>query len=356
MNDIDSLIKHNAEWLRAEGPDHDIVISSRIRIARNLQGFSYTPRLQTKEQDLIIEKVQEALKKELTMKKAYFFLYSDLTELDRQFLVERHLISMEHASEKGHKAVALTPNQEISVMILEEDHLRIQAFQSGFNLKKAWHIVDQLDDSLDREGLDYAFNSKMGYLTACPTNVGTGLRASCMVHIPGLVLTKQINKILQALGKLNLATRGLYGEGTQAIGDYFQFSNQMTLGQNEEEIIENLVSVIRQITDHEREARQHLLDKKKQKFEDQAWRALGILKSARVISSTEATQYLSLIQLGINMGIMSSGLSREEFHSLFLFIQPAHLQKISGSVLNAQERDVLRAQTLRERLSKISLN
>ncbi|MSR76768.1 MAG: protein arginine kinase [Candidatus Omnitrophica bacterium] len=356
MSDIDLLVKNTAEWLRAEGPDHDIVISSRIRIARNLQGFSYTPRLETREQDEIIKRVQDILTKTPSMKSAYFFLYADLTELERQFLVERHLVSLEHAVEKGHKAVSMTPNQEISVMILEEDHLRMQAFQSGFNLKKAWHIIDQLDTEIERGGLDYAFDSRLGYLTACPTNAGTGLRASCMVHIPGLVLTKQINKILQALTKLNLATRGLYGEGTQAIGDYFQFSNQMTLGQNEEEIIDNLVSVIRQITDHEREARQHLLDKKKQKFEDPAWRALGILKSARVISSTEATQYLSLVQLGINMGIMTSALSREELHSLFLYIQPAHLQKMSGSVLNAQERDILRAQVIREKLGKVSLS
>ncbi len=354
MKGIDQFLNRIPEWYHSEGPDSDIVISSRIRIARNLKNYVYTTRLPEAEQDQILDKVEASIAQAPTVSNAHYFRYKDLSELDRQFLIERHLVSIEHAGEKGRKAVAINSSEKISIMVLEEDHLRIQAFESGFNLAKAWEVIDQLDDELEAD-LDYAFDPRLGYLTACPTNVGTGLRASCMVHIPAMVLTKQIHKVIQALTKLNLATRGLYGEGTQAIGDYFQFSNQMTLGQNESEIIQNLESVIRQVISHEREARQHMMEKKKGKFEDQIWRALGILKASRIISSTEATQYLSMVQLGVNVGLLPSQLGREDLNMLFGLIQPAHLQKMAGTTLNASERDSRRAEIIRERLAKISL-
>ncbi|MBI3307348.1 MAG: protein arginine kinase [Candidatus Omnitrophica bacterium] len=354
MSDVDRFLKQTAEWLRSSGPNSDIVISSRVRLARNLSGFPFLGKLNNELQEDIVESVEEAVKKSSFLKDASYFRYHSLTDLDRQFLLERHLISREHAGEKGDKAVAITHNEVVSLMILEEDHIRLQAFQTGFNLIEAWRIVTQVDDELEKN-LDYSFSSELGYLTACPTNVGTGLRASCMLHIPSLVLTKQVHKVLQALSKLNLAARGLYGEGTQAVGNFFQFSNQMTLGQNEEEIIDNLERVIRQVIDHEREAREYLRQKRKAKFEDQIWRAVGTLKSSRVISSQEATQLLSLLQLGINMELIKSDLKAQEINALFLLIQPAHLQKLIGKPLNSSDRDIRRADLIREKLVKVNL-
>lgn len=354
MSKIDVFVGKSAEWMQAPGPDSDIVVSSRLRLARNVKGYNFVTKLNPESQEELVDLVGDAVSKSPSLKNAYYFHYEDLTELDRQFLLERHLISREHANEKGEKAVAITPNEGVSLMVLEEDHIRLQGFQSGFNLVEAWKKVSQIDDELQK-AVDFSFRPDLGYLTACPTNVGTGLRASCMVHIPSLVLTKQVHKVLQALAKLNLAARGLYGEGTQATGNFFQFSNQMTLGQPEEEIIENLSSVIRQVIEHEKEAREHLKEKRKAKFEDQIWRALGALKSARVISSTEATQLLSLVQLGILMGLVESALSRQEINGLFLTIQPAHLQKNKGKTLNSFERDVCRAEVIREKFATVSL-
>ena len=205
------------------------------------------------------------------------------------------------------------------------------------------------------KSLSYAFDATLGYLTACPTNVGTGIRASCMLHLPSLVITKQIQKVLQALSKLNLAVRGLYGEGTQALGSFFQFSNQITLGQPETEIISNLEGVIKQVITHEREAREYLRKKRKTKMEDQVWRALGVLKSARLISSQEAIQLLSLVQTGVDTGIIEGRVTHRDLNQLFLWIQPGHLQKMHGSELSAADRDIQRADRIRTFFSKLLL-
>ena len=353
MNKVDVLLQQPSGWLQASGPDSDIVVSSRIRLARNMAGYPFLSKMTAAQQKEVVEKVEDAVGKIPAFENTYYFKSEQMTEVDRQFLLERHLISREHASEKGHRAVAITPNQTLSVMVIEEDHLRLQAFESGFNLSETWKKISKIDDELSKP-LEFSFDANLGYLTACPTNVGTGLRASCMMHLPSLVLTKQVHKVLQALAKLNLAARGLYGEGTQATGNFFQLSNQMTLGQPEEEMIENLSAVIRQVIEHEKEAREHLKEKKQMKFEDQVWRALGALKSARMIASSEATQLLSSIQLGISMN-MIAGITRQDMNLLFLCIQPAHLQKMTGRVLNSTERDVRRAELIREKLAKVAL-
>lgn len=354
MSGVDVFINHAAEWMRGEGPENDIVVSSRLRIARNLEGYPFHLRISEAEQTEVLGLMEKAVSASKLLKKAHFFNFMQLAEIDRQFLLERHLISRELAAEKGNRAVAVTPDELVSLMILEEDHLRLQAFQPGFNLTEAWRIVSLIDDELEAQ-LKFSFHQELGYLTACPTNVGTGLRASCMLHLPSLVLTKQVHKVLQALSKLNLAARGLYGEGTQALGNFFQFSNQMTLGQTEDEIIDNLAAVIRQVIEHEREAREHLRVKKKTKFEDQIWRGLGTLKSARMMSSAESTQLLSLVHLGMCMGLIQGKLNRKDIQNLFVLIQPAHLQKISGSILSSQERDSRRADLLREKLKDLNL-
>lgn len=352
-NEIKQILSSNCEWLKGTGPESEVVVSSRIRLARNVAGYLFLEKLNEENQISIISEVQKAVKASKSLKDCMFIQYKDIKEVDRQLLVERHLISREHASGKGKKALVVTPNEMVSIMVLEEDHLRSQVFQSGLNLTEAWQMIDKIDSDLE-QAIAYSFDAELGYLTACPTNVGTGLRASCMMHLPALVMTKQINKVLQAVAKLNLAVRGLYGEGTQAIGNFFQFSNQITLGQNEEDIIDNLERVIRQVIEHEKEARRYLLEKKKSKIEDQIWRALGALKSAYLISSNETIGYLSLVRLGVDIGFIKD-ITYPNLNALFLSTQPAHLQKMYGNDFNASERDYNRAQLLRERLKDVKL-
>lgn len=351
---IDAFVKQSAEWLKATGPLNDVVVSSRLRLARNLQGYPFLAKLSEPQRNEIVQLVGDAVKSGKTLKDALYLNFRDLLDLDLEFLTERHLISREHASDREGRAVVLSPDEAISVMVLEEDHLRLQSFRSGLDLKSAWKAASRVDDELEKK-LNFAFSPNLGYMTACPTNVGTGLRASSMLHLPGLVLTKQVHKVLQALSKLNLAARGLYGEGTQATGNLFQFSNQMTLGQREDEIIDNLERVIKQVVEHEREARAHLTASKTMKFADQIWRALGTLKSARVISSSEATQHLSLLQLGFYMRIFNPDVTQADLNNLFLMIQPAHLQKWKGKELSANERDEARASLMRQKLKKFKL-
>ncbi|MDD5226396.1 MAG: protein arginine kinase [Candidatus Omnitrophica bacterium] len=354
MSEIDRFVEQPVNWLRATGPESDVVISSRLRLARNLASYPFLSRLSPEQRDAIIQEVGDAVKNSNFLKNAYFISSPELSELDRQFLLERHLVSRELFLEEGKSSVAITPDEMVSLMVIEEDHLRLQTFQSGLNLVEAWRIADEIDSELEKD-LDYAFDGTLGYLTACPTNVGTGIRASCMLHLPSLVLTKQVNKVLQALSKLNLAIRGLYGEGTQASGNFFQFSNQITLGQPEDEIISNLEGVIRQVITHEREAREYLKKKRKGKMEDQIWRALAALKAARLMSSSEAVQLLSLVQVGIDVGVLEGQVTHTDLNQLFLLIQPAHLQKINGKELGTTERDARRAARIREYFSKVVL-
>ena len=354
MSEIDRFMNQPVNWLRATGPESDVVISSRLRMARNLAAYPFLNRLASAQRDALVQEVKEAVQKSNFLKNTYFISSTELPELDRQFLMERHLVSRELFMEEGKSAVAITPDEMVSLMVIEEDHLLLQVFQSGLNLVETWRIADEIDSELEKE-LDYAFDGTLGYLTACPTNVGTGIRASCMLHLPCLVLTKQVHKVLQALSKLNLAVRGLYGEGTQASGNFFQFSNQITLGQPEDEIISNLEGVIRQVITHEREAREYLKKKRKAKMEDQIWRALAALKAARVMSSAEAIQLLSLVQVGIDVGVLEGQVTHTDLNQLSLLIQPAHLQKMNGKELSTTERDARRASRIREYFSKVVL-
>lgn len=353
MSELDVLLKSPCEWLRGKGESSDIVVSSRMRLARNIQGFSFTNRLAKDECDELIDLAESAVRQSSYLKESFFFRQRDLSSLDKQFLLERHLISHEHATTKSEMAVCISKNEVGGIMILEEDHLRIQVLQSGFNLQGTWCIINQIDSDLE-QFIPYAFHPNLGYLTACPTNVGTGLRASCMMHLPALVMTKQVNKVLQALSKLNLAARGMYGEGTQPSGNFFQFSNQITLGQNEADIVDSLEKVIRQIIEHEKEAREILKTKKRDKLEDQIWRALGALKAARFISSHETTAHLSLVRLGVDLEIIG-GLSRSKLSELFIMVQPSHLQKSCKRVLSSTERDFERAALLRRELKSVGL-
>jgi protein arginine kinase len=262
--------------------------------------------------------------------------------------VERHLISREHAAKSSGSGLVLNRDETFCVMINEEDHLRMQALRPGLQLRQAWNAIDHLDSELEKK-LDYAFNNDLGYMTACPTNLGTGVRVSAMLHLPGLVLAEQINPIIQSVNKLGLAVRGLYGEGTEALGNIFQVSNQMTLGENETTIVERLDKVLSQIIEHEENARQTLLEKKPKVVYNHIGRAYGILANAHSISSKETMNLLSLMRLGVDMDLFP-GTERALVDELFILTQPAHLQKQLSDKLSAEERDLIRADMLRERL------
>ena len=323
-------------------------MSSRIRLARNLSDAPFPHWAGKKRQAEILTRIEETVGTCAYLKGSLILTLSELTEMDRLFLTERHLISPEHASQAGEKAVVVSDREIIALMINEEDHLRLQVLQSGFNLQEAWAVLSRIDAELEAR-LAYAFLPQWGYLTACPTNVGTGMRASCMLHIPCLVMTKQINRVLHAITKLGLTARGLYGEGTEASGNFFQLSNQVSLGVSEEEILDNLGKLIQQVIEQEEAARRALLTQSRQALEDRIWRALGTLKSAHLITSNETVELLSLVRLGIDLGLINN-LERGLVNRLFVQTQPAHLQKLEGRRLNPSERDARRAKLLRDTL------
>jgi protein arginine kinase len=275
-----------------------------------------------------------------------------LSTLDKNILVERHLISREHAAKGAGSALVVNREESFCVMINEEDHLRMQALRPGLQLRQAWMAIDQMDSELERK-LDYAFSPELGYLTACPTNLGTGIRVSAMLHLPGLVLAEQINQIITSVNKLGLAVRGLYGEGTEALGNVFQVSNQMTLGETETDIVERLIKVVMQILEHEENARAMLLEKRPKMVFNHIGRAYGILANAHSISSKETMNLLSFLRLGVELEEFP-GLERSLIDELFIITQPFHLQRQFTEKLPAEERDLLRADMLRERLRHVS--
>ncbi len=336
------------EWLRGEGPHHQVVISSRVRLARNLRSRPFPGWAKKAERTSILELVRPRVEELPEMQDSFSESLQDLSALDRQVLVERHLISREHAAKGTGSAVVINRRQTLSIMINEEDHLRMQSIRSGLQLKQAFKLVDKIDSALESK-LEFAYDPRLGYLTACPTNVGTGMRASAMLHLPGLVLSELINQVIQAVSKIGLAVRGLYGEGTEAMGNLFQISNQTTLGEREDDIINRLSKVIETIIEKEHDARQVLLQKKPNTLSDQIGRAYGVLTYAHAMASKEALNLLSIIKLGVDLGAFSEE-RRFSIDELFIETQPAHLQKTSQQKLNAEERDHLRAQIIRERL------
>jgi len=350
---LDDLVTSSGEWLRGSGPESDIVISSRIRLARNLADFPFISR-STDSDRAEIEKIlhgrisalQEAGKVSV---KSFYINVGDLAEVDRQFLVERQLISREHAESDGTRAVVIDHAERFSVMINEEDHLRIQVMQSGLDLIAAWQQINELDDLVE-EQVTYAFSDRLGYLTACPTNVGTGVRVSVMLHLPALVITKQIDKVFKSLQKINLAVRGLYGEGSQAMGDFYQISNQITLGLTEEELTKKVADVVPVLIDYERNARDFLIRESQETLHDRVSRAFGILRTAQTITSEETMHLLSSVRMGINLGLIGE-LEIPAINKLFIHTQPAHLQKLSGVELDKSDRNIERATYLRRHLN-----
>ena len=351
VQNLHAFLSKPAESARRRGPHDRIVMSSRVRLARNLRNASFPGWAKKPERVRTLEVIQPAVESLSEMQDAFSEAMDNLGALDKQILIERHLISREHAAKTG-SGLVLNREETFCVMINEEDHLRMQALRPGLQLKQAWSAIDRLDSELEKK-LDYAFDAELGYLTACPTNIGTGIRVSAMLHLPGLVLAEQINPIIQSVNRLGLAVRGLYGEGTEALGNVFQVSNQMTLGETEPAIVERLEKVLAQIIDHEENARQSLLEKKPKTVYNHIGRAYGILANAHSISSKETMNLLSLLRLGVDLGLFP-GVDRCLVDELFLTTQPAHLQKQYSDKLSADERDLIRADMVREHLKNVS--
>lgn len=346
--EFNDFINNKGEWLKGTGTHSNIVMSSRIRLARNLMIKPFPNKAKKKELIAILSEIQEAMANIDVFKEALFFKISELDNIEKQFLIERHLMSHDHAVNTEGKALVISKEEVISVMINEEDHLRIQVMQSGLNLTDTWEVANSIDDKLSAE-LDFAYSPKWGYLTACPTNTGTAMRGSVMLHLPALVMTKQANKVLAAVSKLNFASRGFYGEGTQASGNFYQISNQVSLGHSEKEMIQNIDGLIRQVIDQEEQARQALLVQNKPMLEDKIFRSFGVLQHAHIISSQETVEMLSMVRLGIDLEIIKD-LDRGIINELFIMIQPAHLQKLEGKKLIVADRDIKRAKLIREKL------
>jgi len=348
--EIDELTQNPGEWLRGSGPESDIVISSRIRLARNLADFPFISRAAEQDRNQIERTLKQTI---LASENGSHLLYLDVEQLssvDRQLLVERHLISREHAEGRGSRAVAIDWSEKFSLMINEEDHLRIQVMQSGLDLQNAWDYINRIDDLIESK-VTYAFHERLGYLTACPTNVGTGMRVSVMLHLPALVITRQIDKVFRSLQKISLAVRGLFGEGSQAMGDFYQISNQVTLGRSEADLLKQVGDIVPVIIDYERQARDFLVKESHENLHDRVSRAYGILRTAQTISSEETMHLLSSVRMGVNLGLIEN-LAIPAVNELFILTQPAHLQKLSGAELDTADRNIERARYLRRHLNK----
>jgi len=346
---FEQMVLGVGHWLKEKGPDADIVYSSRIRLARNLKGFPFSSRCNEQQLRDIISLVKSCANHCSRLKNTKYYALREISMLNRQFLMERFLISRELARDGGEKGAIVDGTERISIMLNEEDHLRMQVLCSGLLLSTAWEELNAIDDELDSH-LDFAFELPWGYLTACPSNAGTGLRSSVMIHLPGLITTKRIVGILQTAGKINLAIRGLHGEGTEMLGDYFQISNQVTLGRPEDEIVDATEKLTRNLIEQERRARDDLMKNEKIVIEDRIGRAVAILSSAKILNSREAMELLSSVRLGIYYG-MIPGIKMDVLDSLLIRIQPAHLQKRFPNHLGPLDRDIERAKLVRETLN-----
>ena len=352
MGITDILNRTYVSWMDAAGPESDIVISTRVRLARDLNQLPFPHLTDEATGKQLMQKIRAALpeNEEGIFRGLELVSLSQLSPLDRTILVEKHLISPEHAeSNSPYRGVAVNYDGSVAIMVNEEDHLRIQCLLSGLQVNQAYKYAQTVDDKLE-ESLDYAFDSRRGYLTACPTNVGTGMRTSVMLHLPATAMTNQINSLIQNVTQFGLTVRGMYGEGTEATGRFYQVSNQVTLGQTEEDIINNLWTVVIQIVEQERYLRNGLLKEMKFQLEDRILRSYGLLTNARMITSNEALGLLSDVRMGMDLGIIT-WVNRQVLNELIVAIKPAHLQKAAGKEMDPIERDLKRAEIIKEKLT-----
>ncbi len=346
---LDEMVKKPASWLSGDGTNSGIVISSRVRQARNISNFPFPPVADQIQKEKVLSLFKTAINKNASLKKGNLLVSSEVTDLDRIFLVERHLISPEFLQGKVFQGVYINKEETLSIMVNEEDHLRIQALQGGLRLNECYQLASQAEEDLGKI-LKFDYDNEFGFLTACPTNVGTGMRASLLIHLPGLVLTREIEGIINQMTKSSIAVRGFYGEGSDVLGNLFQISNQNTLGKSEIEILENISQVVEQVLVAEKRARETLYKDAKDQIEDKIWRAYGILKHARMLSSNEVMNLLSALRLGIGCGTISQ-VSLNQINEILVLSQPAHLQKYFNRQMDANERDTTRAELVRLKLN-----
>ena len=337
-------------WLRADGPNSDIVLSTRIRLARNLQNFRFGTRADRDDRREVLRMTLETAGVADSLRDGRQLVVSELQTAERQLLLERHLVSRELVGSNGHPvpthtALLMAPGEALSVMVNEEDHLRLQNIVGGFRLRDAWRDVERLDDELGQR-LPYAFHTEFGYLTSCPTNVGTGLRASVLMHLPGLVLTQEIGKVLQGISQVGLTFRGLYGEGSEVVGNFFQISNQTTLGKTEEDLIDHLQRIVHQVVQYETQARQVLVRDAPRVIEDKVWRAYGLLRHARSMSFEEVMNLLSGVRLGVGLKLIGD-VRVQTLNRIMIFAQAAHLERVVDGSLPQGDPDVRRAAFVR---------
>lgn len=336
------------QWLSRPGPLCSHVLSSRIRLARNVAGFPFSHWASTGELAKVVSICSNALRNCRLLSGSEEIQLETRAALDLSFLMERHQISQEMAHGQTQRSVFVQSTQTLGAMVAEEDHIRLQVLLPGLNLHEAWHILSELDEDLANQ-LNYAYSERLGFLTACPTNVGTGMRCSVMIHLPALVMTRQIQKMINAVAQLGMTIRGPHGEGSEIKGNLFQISNQVTLGVSELETIEKLYHITEQIVDSEKKAAAQTIEEAEEEIQDRVWRAFGILSSARKLTSKETLELLSPLRFGVTSGVLKE-VSLETLNEIFLCTRPAHLQKRAGKPLDSKERDIVRAQFIKERL------
>jgi len=348
MKAFENLPDIPSSWLDASGPESDIVLSTRIRLARNLEDYPFVHHAQKRTLGQIVEQLSKTLDQCETLKDLAFADFEVLPKLERHLLVERHLISPDFEKAGWRRGAFITPDEKISIMVNEEDHLRLQHICSGFQMENAWKVLNAIDNELSAK-IPFAFSEKYGFLTSCPTNVGTGIRVSVLIHLPGLVLTKDIDETLKGITQVGLSVRGFYGEGTEVLGNLFQISNHTTLGKREEEVIETIQGVLTQLIGFEKKACETLMKDAKVHIEDKIWRAFGILNNARLLTSNEFMSLSSALRLGTTLGIIKE-ISAKALNQLMILVQPAHIQKFLKHEMSPSERDFFRANIVREHL------
>jgi len=349
MIDLSLLPDGGLQWLDASGPQSQIVLSTRIRLARNLEGCVFSQRARDPDREAVLTRVEEAAHATTRLAAGVTFRLDRLERADRQLLHERHMVSKELAGldreTRPRVGAALVVRGSVGVMVNEEDHLRIHGMWSGFALEDAYAQLEVVDVELGRL-LPFAFHPEFGYLTSCPTNAGTGLRASALIHLPGLVLTKEIGKVLQGLSQVGLTFRGLYGEGSEVVGNFFQLSNQTTLGKSEEELLDHLGKIVRQVIEYELQARDVLLRDAPTIIADKVWRAYGLLRHARSLTFEETMNLLSGVRLGVGLNLIP-GLSVYTLNKLLIYTQPAHLAALESRPTGDPELQTARATYVR---------
>lgn len=341
------------KWYEEEATDKGIVISSRVRLARNVKQYPFSVKIKDEQVREMIDHVSGCIVNSPQLSNIHYMEMQKLNRNDKRALMERHVISPALWTKQQLCGVLLSEDCRTSVMLNEEDHIRIQTVEAGEDIERAYLAADEIDNILE-EKLEIAFDEQYGYLTTCPTNVGTGLRASFMMHLPALTFMGQIKGVIRAISKFGITVRGIYGEGSEALGSVYQISNQMTLGQSEGEIVSNLKNIVGQVSEQEIKAKEKILQEEHTEFEDRVYRSYGILENARTIKAKEAMEYLSNIREGYITGVLRKPKPKSSVYALMMNVQPGNVQSQFDSELPKEHRRRLRADYLREQMKSLN--